>query len=83
MSDITDVEKAKVLAEVGMQTIRNAVRDGGMLICGFPSSSINWNNFETWVTMHAHSLEVSAGVLREVLLEYLKECAIKEINSYR
>lgn len=82
MKEISDEDRQQVLSEVGMQTIRQAVKKEGMLVSSVPNMTINWHAAEVWAKRGAHDYGVSEEVLRAILIGHLKECSKVEIDRY-
>jgi|GEM_PF-4944761 len=82
MEIITEEQKKKVLEEVGMHTIRQAIEHEGMLVSSASSITMNRHAAIVWVKRQAPNFGVSAEVLESIVMGYLKERAKEEINKY-
>lgn len=83
MRVISEEEKQKVLSEVGMHTIRQAIEHEGMLVSSSSSTTIDWHAASVWVKRRAHDFGVTEEVLESIVINYLKERAKEEIEKHR
>lgn len=82
--EITQEEKDKVLGQIGMLTIRKAVASEGMLTSNALNLVVDWHKAETWVKKKASEAEeIEEVVLREILMDLIRERAKAEIENHK
>lgn len=82
MEIISEEQRKKVLEEVGMHTIRQAIEHEGMLVSSASSITMDRHAATVWVKRRAHDFGVSAEVLESIVMGYLKQRAKEEIDKY-
>lgn len=80
--EISKEEKERVLSEIGMLTIRQAVKSEGMLVSSQLNTVVNWHIAEVWVKKKSHDYDVPEDVLKAIIIEHLKDRAKEEIDKY-
>ncbi|NTW27348.1 MAG: hypothetical protein HGA36_03420 [Candidatus Moranbacteria bacterium] len=80
MKEISIEERELVLLEVGMRTVREAIK--GICTFGKPSARVNFEAAELWVKDNAHDINASKELLRITFLGQLKNHAIAGLREY-
>ena len=81
LPEIADEERKHMLSEVGMIMVRNALQSG-LLIVSSSNILINWNEADAHVKIKSNELGVDYASLRTIIVGYLKERAIEQVEKY-